>query len=195
MSQPFEIIAAPFEVYLAPVGTAFPAIDATPTTPWEILGTSGSKNITEDGITVTSEQTVERVYTLGTTGPVKAFRTQENLMIEFTLMDVSLEHYAKVLNNATVTDVAAGPGTAGYREIPLMQGATVATYALLMRGGVSPYGDGFAMQYQVPIAYQDQNPAPVYVKGSPAGLQCRFVALVDETQGFGKLVAQDAAPA
>ena len=194
--QPYEIIVSPFQIYLAPVGEAFSLLDDVPAGNWRLLGTSGKKNYAEDGVTVTHEQTINQIRTLGTTGPIKVARPEENMTIELILMDCSLEHYATLLNDVAVGDIAAGVGTPGYREMTLRQGPDVTTFALICKG-VSPYADGWYMQYQVPIVYQGSNPAPVYSKGAAAGLACNFMALEDPNAGtdaerFGKLVAQDA---
>ena len=194
MGEPFEVMAGPFEVYLAPVGTTFPDIDATPGNDWELLGTSGSKSLTEDGIKVRPEQNIEKFRPLGSTGIRKVWRTSEDLMVEFTLVDATLEAYASVLNDATVTDTAAGIGTAGHRSIDLLQGPSVATFAMLIRGdGLSPYGDGYNTQWELPIVHQQDNPETAYVKGVPVGLKCTFAAIEDDTDGYGHLRTQDAA--
>jgi hypothetical protein len=199
MAEPYEILAAPFDVYLAPVGTAFPEVDATPGVSWDLLGTNGAANYAEDGITVTHDQTIEIFRGLRGTGPVKAFRTAETLSLGFVLHDVSLEQYAKAINDATVTDNAAGGGNAGFRELDLHQGPDVAVFALLCKSPInSPYGDGMAMQYEVPKVYQGANPTLVYRKGQPAGLAITFTVLEDleaasDAERFGRLVAQDAA--
>ncbi len=194
--QPYEIIVSPFQLYLAPVGEAFSLLDDVPGGNWRLLGTSGKKNYAEDGVTVTHEETINQIRTLGSTGPVKVVRPEENMTIELILMDCSLEHYATLLNDVAVNDIAAGAGTPGYREITLRQGPSVATFALICKG-ISPYADGWYMQYQVPIVYQGGNPAPVFSKGAAAALACNFMAIEDPNAGsdaerFGKLIAQDA---
>ena len=195
--EPYEIIMSPYEVWLAPVGETFPLIDAVPAGNWAKLGTNGMFNLSEDGITVTHEQTISKKRTLGSTGVTKVNRSEENLMIAMVLNDLSMEQYAKILNNVSVNDVAPGAATAGYREITMRQGRDVSTFALLCRGA-SPYGDSFNMQYQVPIVYQSENPAPVFNKTDAAGLALLFGAIEDpnaasDAERFGKLVAQDAA--
>ena len=194
---PYEMVMGPIEVYTAPVGTAFPQVDTDPATPWELLGTSGSRNITEDGVTVTHSQDVTEITPFGSTGPVKAVRTSEGLKISFTLMDLTAAVYAKALNNGTVTDTAAGTGTPGTSALDLMAGADVAQVALLAKGS-SPAGDGFSAQYQVPVCYQSASPEVVFSKGAPAGLKFEFTALEDPnassaSERFGSLVIQTAA--
>jgi hypothetical protein len=199
-SKPFEIIAQPFTLWIAPVATVFPAIDAAPPGPWVKVGTSGDLNITEDGVTVTHSQEVELWKALGSVGPRKAFRTGEELRIAFVLADLSLEQYALALNYNTVTTTAPGSGVAGRKKIGLSRGLAMPQRALLLRGnGASMYGEGWNAQYEVPIAVQVGEPEVVFTKGEPAGLQLEWVAIEDTTaasadERFGRLVAQNAAP-
>lgn len=192
--EPREIVVGPLKVYVAVTGTAFPLVDAAPAVAWKLLGKSGEGNYSEDGITLTHEQTFQQFRTLGSTGPLKASRTEENLMLAFQLQDLSLEQYARALNDVTVT-LTAGPPSR--RSIPLRQGFDVAVFALLARGaGLSPYGN-FPVQLEVPRVYQSANPAPVFSKGGVAALELTFTALEDTTaatpgERFGRWVMQDA---
>ena len=107
--------------------------------------------------------------------------------------ELTPEQYAKVMNDATVTTVAAASGTPGYKRFQLMQGLEVKTFALLARG-ISPVDEQFAAQYEVPLCYQGADSiAPAYQPGEPAGLAVRYVALEDAVSGFGRLVLQTAA--
>ena len=199
MGVPHEIIAAPFDVYLGPVGETMPAIDAVPGGNWVKLGTSGKKSYSEDGVTVEHSQEIEQVFTLGRTGPVKAFRTKEGLRIKVTVLDLTLERYRRLLNDVSITTTAAGSGTAGHKAIPLTRGLDVQTLALLVRGDVSPDGASWKSQYEVPTVYVDGSPEVVLKKGEPAGLAFEFVALEDTSassgQEFGNLRVQHADPA
>ena len=58
MSTPYEVVAQPFTLWVAPVGTAFPDVDTAPDGSWTKVGTSGDLNYTEDGVTVTHSQSV-----------------------------------------------------------------------------------------------------------------------------------------
>jgi len=196
-SLPYEIIAAPFKVYFAPVGTAFPLIDAAPAAAWKLVGSSGDLNYLDEGVKVSHSQTMSLFRALGDAGSRKAFRTEEDLLIALSLADLTLEQYAHALNSNAVTTVAAGSGTAGYKKIGLSRGFSVATVALLVRGP-SPYGDGWTLQFQVPRAAQTGNPEPVMRKGEPAALALEWTALVDpnaatEFERFGNIIAQHAA--
>lgn len=198
-STPYEIVAAPFEVWVAPLATAFPDVADVPAGGWVKIGTSGARNITEDGVTIQHSQSVEKVRSLASTGPVKAFRTEEELLISFTLMDISLEQYSHALNSNTVTTVAPATGVGGYKKIGLSRGLSVTQKSLLVRGtACSPYGASWNVQYEVPIAVQQGEPEVVFVKGEPAGLALEWCALEDstasETERFGRLVAQNAEP-
>ena len=197
--QPYEIIVSPFEVYIADEGTAFPAIDAdmSSESDWHLLGKNGTRNYSEDGVTVTHEQDVERHRTAGATGPVKASRTEEDLVIGFTLHDLTLEEYVYALSGQTITEEAAGASDAGYKTVGLSLGLDIATHALLVRGP-SPYLADHKMQYQVKRVYHEGSPEITYQKGEMAGIEFEFVALEDpsasdEHERFGTLVAANAA--
>lgn len=194
---PFEIIAYPFNVYLAPLATPFPDISDAESAfdpLWFLLGTSGNKNYDEDGIQVTHEQTIEEFRPVGLTAARKAFRTEESLVVAFNIVDVSAAMYAKVLNDATVTDTAAGAGVGGNLNFELLQGLAVRHYAMVMRGDWSAEGDGFNTQWDIAKCYQSAEPEPAYKKGEPAMLACEFRVLWDEGTGtFGRFRSQDAA--
>lgn len=197
MSKPYEVIAAPFTVYRAPVGTAFPLIGAAPASDWVKIGTSGDRSQTEEGVTVSHRQAINAVRAAGSTGPIKAFRNEEDLMVAFTLMDLSLEAYAMAMNGNAVSTTAAGVGTAGYKALKLYRGASVTLHALLIRGAASAYGDGWSSQYQIPVCFQSGDAEPVFTKGEPAGIALEFTALEDPDAAsadlrFGQIIMQHA---
>lgn len=197
MSKPFEIVGVPFTLYVAPTGTAFPLITAAPAVDWVKVGTSGDRNYTEDGVTVAHSQSFNLVRSAGATGPQKAFRTEEDLVISLTLMDLTLEQYALALNDNVVATTAAGVGTAGFKALKLYQGVGVETMALLIRGDASAYGESWKSQYEIPVCFQSGNPEPVYTKGEPASLALEFTTLEDPDaataeERFGRLVMQHA---
>lgn len=109
--KPYEIIGTPLVLYFAPEGTVFPALGTEPPEPWVKVGTNGAANYDDTGVTVEHSQTIEVARPAGTTGAVKAWRTEENMMIGVTLWDLTLEQYAAALNDATVNTTAAGAGT------------------------------------------------------------------------------------
>lgn len=182
------VVGAPFQVWTAPTGTAFPLITATPGVAWEQLGINGNKSMHEDGITVRHPQTVNRIRPLGSTGPIKAVRADEDMEIEFTLLDLTLEAYSAALSQQTVVD------TGGEKTLAPYRGFTIPEVALLARGP-SPYDETLNMQYEIPRAYTEGAPEVVFVKADVAGLQFLFVALsdpdADEGEEFGRIVAGD----
>jgi hypothetical protein len=185
MPAPFEILAGLVDAYLAPVGTAFPIINVAPAGTWIKLGAGGSKDFTEDGLVVRHEVGVERIRSAGTTGPRKAFRTTEDLLIELTLMDATAEALQAALNQLAITTVVGPPAE---KTIQLLEGQAVTLRALLIRGVLSPYADSASnLQFDVPIVYQNGPIELVFRKGEPVGLKLQFVALQDDTLGFGKL--------
>lgn len=195
---PFNIIMAPYTVYWAPVGTAYPSVDlTTPIAPWTLLGISGTEDYS-DGVTITHGQTIAEVRTAGATGPRKASRTEESLMVTITLIDMTIETYRLALNSNALTTTASGSGLPGRKEVNIYQGVDVTTLALLIRGP-SPYsGDSSSFgQYQLPNCYQDGSPAVKYNKGVAAALALQFKLLNDPNAGavsgrFGKFIAYTA---
>ena len=197
MAAPEHIIAAPFTLFLAPVGTGFPAIDddeAAFDPDWFKVGESGAKDYTEDGVTVTHSQSQSYFRGAGATAPRKAFRNEEDMLIACALADLSPEQYAKSINDAAVTTVAAGPGVAGQKSFALWRGLQVVQFALLARG-MSTVDNDLNAQYQVATCIEDAEQAPKYTKGDPAVLNVQFRALDASGEGtdFGELVIQTAA--
>jgi len=190
--EPFEIIMSPFEVYVAPVGTAFPEPEAAIAATWKLLGKNGIRNQSEDGVTISHEQTTQEHRTNGSTGPVKVVRPEESLTIGLTIEDLTIEMYSQVIGNA-MTEQTVGVGVAGIRSVDLHRGATVQTLALLVRGA-SPYLDGQNMQYEVPRCFQAASPKPKFSKKDAAGLELLYTALEDgnaasDAARFGRLRA------
>jgi len=182
MAAPFEVIAAPLTVYVAPVGTAKPNVNAAPAGAWVKLGTAGNKNYSTKGVVVTHNQTIVKWRPAGSTGHRKAWRTEEFISVELELIDLTAEQYAQVMNSMTVTTQAGPPAI---KFFSLQQGATIAQVALLARG-ISPINDTIAAQYFIPIAVQTESPSPAYVgEGVPAMLAIKFDSLEDPTNGFG----------
>jgi len=184
-----EILTGVGRLYIAAVGTAFPAVNEAPGASWRDVGE------TVDGVTVTLDQTINEFTTDQRTGPVKATRSEESLTIETKLAQGTLENLADALGN-TVTDTPPGAGTIGTRKLALTRGFAVAEYALLFRGS-SPYGDWNA-QYEVPRGYFGGSQAMEHTKDGQTAIPVEFHALEDltastEYEKFGRLIEQDAA--
>ena len=185
MAEGQEIIVAPFHVYIGDIGAAYPDVDVAPAAAvWGFLGDGGDKSQGEDGLVITHNQTIDKHRTGGRTGAVKATRSAEDLMLSFDLIDMTLEVYAKALNNAAITDIAAAVGVAGVKSIGLHQGRSVAEFAVLVRGDDSPYAGGRSMQYELPRVVQVSSPAPGFNKAGMAMLKFEFEALETDTGTF-----------
>lgn len=189
MSAPFEVVSGPLTVWVAPVATAFPLVNANPSGTWFKLGTNGPDNFDENGVVATHNQTLNPWRSAASTLARKVFRSAEEILFDFTLVDLTVEQYAKIMNDATVNVTAGPPAT---KDFNLMLGPSVTTFAFLARGTSSAYGDTLPAQYQVPIVYQAASPKPSYKKDVPAGLDIQFAALKDQALGAGKYVAQTA---
>ena len=196
MANGQEIIVQPFRVYLADIGTAFPAVNEDPAVDWGLLGDGGDKSQGEDGLVISHSQTIDKHRTASGTGPRKMTRSSESLMVSFDLVDMTLEVYAKALSDATITDTAAASGVAGVKSIGLNQGYDVAEFALLVRGDISPYINGSSMQYEIPRVAQVSSPAPGFNKASMAMLKFEFEALETDVGAypFGNIREMTAIP-
>lgn len=197
-TQPYEIIAAPFTLWIAAVGEPFPAIEDAPAGNWAKIGSSGDLNYSEDGVVVSHPQTNETFTSLGSTGPRKAFRTNEEFRVALSVADMTLEQYKHALNENLVKTVAPG-AAAGYKKIGLSRGLDVAQMALLIRGASSAYGDGWNAQFEVPIVVEMSEQEITFQKGEAAMLSLEYLALEDPNaasvyERFGRLVIQNADP-
>lgn len=198
MAAPFEILAGPLDLWLAPVGTAFPVVTAAPAGPWAMVGTAGKRNYSDDGLSVQHSQKIDTATPAGAIAPVKAWRTEEGLIFTVTMWDMSLEQYTIALGAAAPVTTAAAAGSPGTKKIGLSRGPDVVTYALLARG-MSAYGDAYKAQYEIPVCFQNASPKPVFAKGKPSGLELEFMALehsaaASELERFGRLIMQHQAP-
>ncbi len=137
-TRPYEIIAAPFTVWTAPVATMFPDITVTPTTPWVTVGTSGNLNYLAEGVTVEHSQSMNFFRALGDAGSRKAFRTEEDLKIRLTLADVTLEQYAHALNGNPITAVAGVDATGAGYLVNKTGGVAVGATTIPVDGGRAP---------------------------------------------------------
>lgn len=195
-TPPYEVIAASFfTLWVAPVGTTFPDIDAEPdSSDWTLVGSSGPRNYTDAGVTVEHAQSIVLKRSLVRPGPRRAVRVDESLWIRVAIADLTLEQYRLALYAATLTTTPAGPGVVGSKHIGLSRGMTAARHALLVRGP-SPYRADGALQYEIPVAVQAGTPQPIFRGDQPAALALAWQALIDPDaltadEQFGRLVAQ-----
>jgi len=186
----YELLSGAGTLYIAPIGEAFPDVDAVPAGNWEALGA------TKDGVTVTYDEDIAEITVDQETGVVKAIRTSESLKIEANLAQGTLENLGYVLGQ-TPSTTAPGAAQIGTVEIPSYKGAVVQEYAFLFRAD-SPYGAAYPAQYELPRGYFGGTVGLEYKKDDTVVVPCAFMALVDLTAAtdadkFGKLIAQNAA--
>lgn len=197
MAAPEEVVASPLTLYLAVVGTTFPAIDDLPAAfdpAWKKLGTEGALNYEEGGVSVSHGETKQPWTPAAATMPRKYFRTAETLGFKLGLTDIGPEAYAMVMNDATVTTVAAVVGTAGEKSFSLYRGDQINAFALLARG-LSPVDNDLNMQYEMAHAFVSVNGDVVFDKGKPAFLPVEIdIAHTSDTDEMVYRVQTAAAP-
>jgi hypothetical protein len=186
--EPFAIVVGAGNVYLAPVGTAFPDTDETPAAAWAYLGSTD-----DNGVSVTQARTMELHFKGNSALPQKATLTEARETIKFALTEITVERYAMVLDNAAVTTVAAGSGTPGTKWFPVKPSSSCAPqFAMLIRGP-SPVMDAFA-QYEYARVSPTGAIEAVYQKTGGTVLPCEFEAFEDliNVGQFGVYRAQTA---
>jgi hypothetical protein len=186
---PYDLLVGAGTLYIAPAGTAMPALTATPSGSWRDLGE------TDGGVKIAKRQSIEAFGSDQRTGNVKAVRTEEGLRVETNLQKSTLENLADVLNG-TVTTVAAGSGTIGTKTMGMYSGPGVSEFAFLFRSN-SPYGN-WSAQYYVPRGYFDGDVEREFIKDGKTLVPVAFEALEDlnaatDAERFGKYQAQSAA--
>ncbi len=188
-SDPFARIVGSAALWVAPVGESAPDVNAAPSGNWTLLGpTDGDQTVSHEGA-------LELLYDNDHQGPVKATRPQEGKLFTFSLVGLTLEHYARVLS--ALSNIVDAGGSPAVRTIGLKRGFIPTEYALLFKGAShSPYGD-FPAMYVVPRGVFGAEPEVTYTKegGNSAALDCEFVALEDDDTALainrlGYLIAQ-----
>lgn len=178
-----EVVGTPYSTWLAPVGTAAPAVDALESAfdaAWVEIGTNGIDNQGANGVTVTLGRTMNHFTPAGSTLPVKSWTTDEGITVGGSVVDLTVEQFGLILDDAAVATVGAASGHAGEKSITLVRGVAVHYYALLVRG-LSPYDDGTGLtaQYEFSRVYQDAQQQPQHLKGTPAELAWEFTICGD----------------
>ncbi len=169
MPAPHEILAAPLTLWLADVGTAFPLIDAAPAVAWVLVGTEGPNNYDDGGVVASHGEEVFDFKPSGSTMPSKRFRIGEEFKLKLDLVDLSPAVYAKAMNNAAVTTIAAGVGVAGLKKFSLFRGTIVNSFAVLARG-MSSVDNTLTMQYVISKAFVSVNGDVIFDKTKVAAL-------------------------
>ena len=196
-----EIINGTFDVYTAAIDTAYEDIATDTVVGWNKIGTNASRHYGEDGVTMTMNQEMQKHFFAGGTEVLKISRSQEELIISFTLFDLVSGEFVKALNLATsTTDTAAGSGTGGHQSFNILRGLSVDGLALLIRGNnKSPDLITENVQIEIPHVIQAANLEIVYNKGDDAGLKFELQAVADYTYNsgnspYGRILIGDEVP-
>lgn len=185
-SEPFNQMTGVLEVWLANRPTSPPAVNVAPSGSWTLVGsTDGGQKVKHSGKLKYYRDDDHQA-------PVMARRPEEDLMVSFNLVGLTLENYARILHNvAQLVSVVGPPAT---RTMYAKRGAVPSEYAMYLRGTVmSPYGT-FPGAYYFPRIVSDGEPEPSFAKDDRAALACQFTVLEDDTlpvaQRMGYLIVQ-----
>lgn len=198
--EPLEVVGAPYTIYIALVGEAFPAIDDDPPGgTWALLGTSGTKSYSGP---VTMQENMEGNPFIpeGSTLPRKWFPTEETRIVTASVADLTLETFKHGLNQNAIMISPPTTTTQGFRTIGLTRGLHPVQLSLLVRGiGLSPYLEGADVQWQIPRCIEMASRSIDTQKGEPALIEFEFFCLEDldaasEAEAYGTLVAADTEP-
>ena len=143
MPPPAELIAGPIDLWIqdAAASVTHPEISDPPPVVWVKLGS----NISEDGVTFSRSESIEKRKTLDSPLTKKLFRTEYDVELSLNLQDMSIATLARIENGATVATTAAGSGTGGFNEYTGGRGFDIKYYSLLIRG-TSPFDNGMTLQ-------------------------------------------------
>lgn len=179
-----EIVVAPFDVYWNTQGTAMPAIDADPlaeATPWNLIGSLGSRRYSEDGVHITWDIETSDVNSVGSIDPECVLPTGRNIAVTVPMFDLSLDQLRLAFNLNAVVDNAGPPAD---RELSMTIG-DLTTFALLVRGdGKSPEpgveGLGLNMQFEFPNVIEVGSKDLAFVKDTAATVALEFRILASD---------------
>ena len=89
---PAEIITAPYTIWTAPYGTAFPAPPQAPGAGWQLLGKRGARSYSEDGVAVQHLRQFSTSQPAGTMGAAFGFTTMGGLRVRARVLPRTLPH-------------------------------------------------------------------------------------------------------
>lgn len=192
---PYEMVIGPAEVYFAPVGTAFPTVNATPGAPWVRIGTSGADNYSEDGVVVRRSLASSDIRALGSTAIRKAAITETGFEVEFSVMDMSPKEMLLAFggDETAITVTAQGSGVAGNQAFDVPTAPVPIHRAILVRFGQSPFGNGLNSQFEVFSAYQAGEAEGTFSKSDPF-TQGQLWRAIKIAAGFVRVREQQSAP-
>lgn len=178
--EPFEQLAGmTLRVYIKASGATEPTLAQDPVVDLSYV----ELGPTDGGQTITHGGALTKFYDDQHQGPVKAVRPQEDITFESTIVGLTLEKYAAVLHIAS--DVTSAVGPPATKTMPLKRGRMPTLYTVVFRSEIaSPYGS-FPIQYFLPMAVFDGEPAPTFTKDGRAGLDLTILPIEDDSQAAG----------
>jgi hypothetical protein len=171
----FENLIGVLDLYIAPYGTAEPAVTGAPSGTWIELGCSDGDQTEDHGV-----GDLTKFYDNCHRGPVKTVLGQQDPMFSFTMIALTLENIARIFSTvgAVVTD-----GTV--KRLPIKRPYYQTEYAFLAKSATdSPYLAG-AGQLYIPRGVFDMKFSVVRSKTGRAGFAVAFHALEDDAQADG----------
>lgn len=175
-TEPYSWNIGPWDVWIAPYGTAEPTDAGEPDEDWTELGeTDGDQS-------VAFRETITEFYSNKRRAPGKSIRTDEGYDVSVTVVDSTLEMIAYMLNDP----VNIQDNGTSYR-LPLARGQAPAQWALLLRDPQgSPYDSDKASHIYIPLA--ESRGAPTITRGRNQRLQLpmMFHAMWDDSQAEGE---------
>lgn len=171
-TTPYDQLVGTVTIYLATYGTAEPDVTTTPGASWVELGcTEGDQVYDEQG-------ELTKFYDNCHQGPVKTTLGQQDPMITFNLVGLTLEHVARVIR----TVGAVSTPSASLKRLALKRTAAQTEYALVFKGSAdSPYGN-YPGQIYLPRGVFDGKLDITRSKTGRPAVAVTFHALEDDTQ-------------
>lgn len=188
--SPYEILAARFNMFIAPAGTTIPALSTGEPAGFTKLGKNGYKNITIDGFFASNPNSYEKFRSLGSPYPSKYFRTEADAMMRVTLADFRYEVLKFAFDDNDIAVSGAGPYT---KKIGLTVGLSPRPMRVIAYSAEgSPYGNlgaRLVMRHAVCTAPQEFNfrrSGPVLVQISFEGMEEEGIADEEESVWFAE---------
>jgi hypothetical protein len=178
-NTPFEQLTGALKIHIAPYGEAIPEVQAAPTGNWTELGATDGDQKLKHGNKITWFRDNDHQ------GLVKGIRTEEEITISATLVDLTLEKYARIISSVGSVVETINASSVTQRTLPMKRGPNLTEYAVLFRGDtISPYGV-FPGMYVFPKAVVSSEPTPTFGKDKRAALDFDMTVLEDDAQSLG----------
>lgn len=175
--QPFDQLSGPLDVYIADAIEVKDDVDVTPSGNWALLGATDG----DQSVDLPQSLTYFRDNRSG--APVKVVRSEEDVIITFMVVGLTLENFALLTSDDANVNTLAGPPAT--KNIRLFRDFDIAQYSFIFKGeALSPYGN-FPAQFYIPRAVVDGSPSMAFAKDGRPGLEIEVHALYEDGQTAG----------